>query len=416
MGAREASHSGTRVPLPPGVGPGRGLPPGVGWALAGVGLGVGGWGLYRFLAGHPGWAEAVAGGGALQGTMRGLSLVTGVVPFSLAEVLVLLLLIRHTWGAWADRSRAGEGGVGGAGMPTRRERVTRIGFRVVGDLGVLVFLFYLLWGVQYARPGIAVRLGVAPAGEVQSEEMEALLAAAVRATNAAYLELHGVEDLGSPTPAAPADEVAPFLDEAWGVAVRKWGLPRRMSNRHGTPKVSLASGLFRRLGVAGIYVPFTGEALLVRNLPGIASPRSMAHEMAHQRGVASESDANVLAFLTAREAEDPFVRYGAYAFLQTQWTGVLGTLDPEALERVLVEVLPGVARDLEDQWEFWEPARGRLGAAGRRVNHTMLRTHGIPEGVASYRGSAWVFVALARAGGPESILPAASTEFGPLLR
>jgi hypothetical protein len=291
------------------------------------------------------------------------------------------------------------------GRLTRREAFARSGVRLVGDAGILVFFFYVLWGVQYARPGVEGVLGVTPAGQIEAGELEALLTAAVRATNAQYLELHGQPDAGAPTPPTPLREATASLDAAWGVAVGKWGLPPRMAARYGHPKPLLSSGLVRRFGVSGIYFPFTAEALVLRDLPGIAMGRTLAHEMAHQRGVASESDANVLSFLVAREAADPRVRYAAYAFLQIQWTTALRALDREAADRALEAMFPGVIRDLGSQWLYWEPARGRIGEVGRQANHAMLRTHGVAEGVASYRGSSWVFVALARERGIEAILP-----------
>jgi hypothetical protein len=125
--------------------------------------------------------------------------------------------------------------------------------------------------------------------------------------------------------------------------------------------------------------------------------------MAHQRGFASESDANVLGFLASRGSSDPVTRYGAYFFLQRQLISALQRVSPAAAREVARMRDPGITRDLEHTREFWRPAQGIAGTIGSRVNDAMLRTHRIPEGVASYQGSVWVFIALAREGGDRAL-------------
>ena len=52
--------------------------------------------------------------------------------------------------------------------------------------------------------------------------------------------------------------------------------------------------------------------------PGVLLGKDLGHEMAHQRGFSSESDANVLGTLVAARSSDPLARYSAYSFLQRQ--------------------------------------------------------------------------------------------------
>jgi hypothetical protein len=109
----------------------------------------------------------------------------------------------------------------------------------------------------------------------------------------------------------------------------------------------------------------------------------------------------VLGFLVAQRSSDPATRYGAYFFLQRQLVSALQRIAPEAARDVAQLRDPGIVRDLEHLREFWRPAQGVAGEVGSRVNDAMLRSHRIPEGVASYQGSVWVFVALARSHGEE---------------
>jgi hypothetical protein len=362
--------------------------------LSWIAAGVGAWLAFRVLLHFPNFAEAVLGAGPIPLLTRGLSLVSGAIPFSLAEWVVLGFLVRQ-----------GVGAVGGVrevrrGVDGWARTLARGGLRFGQDVGVLVLLFYLLWGFHYARPGLEVRLGLAAAGELSVVELEELALHSLEAANRSYLDLHGVPDAGHPTPSLPPDSLVPALEAGWEAVAARFDLPSRVVRRHGAPKTWLATPLIRRMGVSGMYFPFTAEALALRDLPGARMPTTLAHEMAHQRGVASESDANALAFLVAREAPHPQARYAAHLFLRGQFLTALAGACPECAEPLRDLHLAGLRRDLADLTRYWLRFRGPLSETAGRMNHAMLRSHGIPEGTASYRGSTWILAALALEEGP----------------
>ncbi len=387
--------------------------------LVGIGAGILAWLLQRTLARSPEWGEAVAGNAVLREGRRGLSLLTGVVPFSLAELVTGITLL--ALGGWVFRAlRPRAGSVAGAIASSRpatgappftpapiaaSSRPALALLRLLGGVGFLYVGFQLLWGLQYTRPGVETFLGVEAAGEVDGDELAFLAEGAIRLMNLHYLEIHGVDDAGEPTPPPHRGAATRSLDEGWRLAVARWGLPHHLEEGHGAPKPFLFSGLVRRFGVSGMHFPFTGEALVQRHLPALATGTTLAHEMAHQRGVAVEADANVLAVLVARESTDARVRYAAYAFLHRQWLAALARIDGDRAVELASLRLPGVDRDIEALSTFWRPAAGVTGAVGSRVNDAMLRSQGVPEGVLSYRGSTWIFVALARKHGSGSLLP-----------
>ena len=50
------------------------------------------------------------------------------------------------------------------------------------------------------------------------------------------------------------------------------------------------------MGFSGYLNPFTLEAHINSTLPKISLPITIAHEMAHQNGIAAENDANFMGF------------------------------------------------------------------------------------------------------------------------
>lgn len=366
----------------------------IGRRFLGLTLGLIGWSGFRFLSARPDLARIVAGMGPVPAAMRGLSNLSAAIPFPLAEAVVLGFALRQGVGIWQGigEVRRGRASLLGAGF--------RGALRLGQDAGVLVFLFYALWGIQYARPGLEAHLGIEPAGEVAAPELRELAERAVERTNQLYEELHGADDIGEPTGAPALAQIVPSLEIGWDRVREDLRLPERVAVAHGSPKRILATPFVKRLGIAGIYFPFTGEALVLGDLPGVILGKDLGHEMAHQRGFSSESDANVLGTLVAARSADALARYSAYSFLQRQLVSALRRVSSTDAEEVVRGRSPGVRRDLADLAVYWQPAQTPVAAAASRVNDAMLRTHGVSEGVASYQGSTWMFIALARERGP----------------
>src|SRR5207237_4159011 len=77
----------------------------------------------------------------------------------------------------------------------------------------------------------------------------------------------------------------------------------------GRPKEVVLSPLMSYLGIAGIFIPFTGEANVNATLPDCEIPFTACHELAHQRGYAREDEANYIAYRACRAHPDRDFRY-----------------------------------------------------------------------------------------------------------
>ncbi len=77
-------------------------------------------------------------------------------------------------------------------------------------------------------------------------------------------------------------------------------------------KQSLYGRLGSLMGFYGYYNPFTGEAQLNLTQPRFLIPFVTCHEMAHQLGYASESEASFVGYLAAVESKDTLFHYSTY--------------------------------------------------------------------------------------------------------
>lgn len=66
-------------------------------------------------------------------------------------------------------------------------------------------------------------------------------------------------------------------------------------------------------GIAGIYIPFTCEAIVSSLEPAFTIPFIARHELAHAQGLADEGQATIDAYAQCISSEDECVRYSGYA-------------------------------------------------------------------------------------------------------
>jgi hypothetical protein len=230
--------------------------------------------------------------------------------------------------------------------------------------GALALWFLLAWGINYRRLPLAHSLGL----DVHPSEVGELLALAQELVQDANLAREGRAENGGVF-ALPQgrDET---LRQAAAEGVR--------------PKASRLSAALARLGISGIFVPFTGEPLVNDLLPDSELPWSAAHEVAHARGWAREDEANFLAFQACREHADPGFRYSAFLVASLYAVRALAEADPQAARPVSAQRSAAVRRDIEAVLAYQRRYEGRLADAGDRVNDLYLRAQGESRGVRSY--------------------------------
>lgn len=356
--------------------------------------------LFRLLSLVPSLVEATYGRALGPAVAWTLSRITAPVPFPVAEAAMA------AYGTWLLALAVGgiREAIGSAGALGRS--LGRGAARLARDGGLLLVSFYLLWGFHYARPSVEARLGLPDGGDASRRELVRLAERAVRATNAAYRAIHDTADAGEPTTLpAHGGRVRAALAEGWRRAAEEWGLPGHYGWSYGPVEAFVPDGALVLVGLGGFYFPWTGEAVVDGGTPASDLVQSIAHEQAHQRGVAPEDEASFMGFLAASRAPHPVARYSAYLFAQRHLMAAAASGGrTEIREELASERLPGVRRDLADLYAY---VRRRIRVAARvtrRVNDAYLKSQQVEGGVASYGLVTRLLVAQARADG-ERLFP-----------
>lgn len=179
------------------------------------------------------------------------------------------------------------------------------------------------------------------------------------------------------------DELNEKLNSAYARACEKYTFLQRLKSN---VKSIILSEPMTYTHISGVYTFFTGEANLNVNYPDYVLPYTMAHEMAHQRGIARENEANFVAFLVCLESDDQYVRYSAYLNMFEYLTNALYKADKEGYKDIIVTRLSdNVKRELIAYSEFFEKYDDTIiSDVSDAVNNSYLVSQGQVSGTRSY--------------------------------
>ncbi len=287
---------------------------------------------------------------------------SGSTPGTLGEILAMAL-IAFALGA----------------LVVRRSRV--LGSAVFA-LGLIVFPFYLSWGLAYGYPLLSTRLAASRESDAKASAV-LLVDLAERSARLAAGAAEG------PVSLAGADaEFLARVNAGLDAGFSRW--PERLEASpvrgvaFGPVKLSRLSFALSRLQISGFYFPWTGEAQIDAEMPRTLWPRVSGHERAHQRGFARENEATIIGMITCLSSPDPTVFYGGTLGLFVGFDRELARTDPDARRRIWATLPPRVAGDLRAEAAFWKRHEGVAGELSEKVNDTYLKAQGVRSGIASY--------------------------------
>lgn len=129
--------------------------------------------------------------------------------------------------------------------------------------------------------------------------------------------------------------------------------------------------------ISGVYTYFTGEANINTNFPDYTIPYTAAHEMAHQRGIAREDEANFIAFLVCIFSDDPYIRYSGYLEVYEYVASSLYSADKNYYSAVYSSLKTNVRAEMAAYSAFFDKYRENVVAnVSEAVNNSYLQIHG----------------------------------------
>ena len=302
--------------------------------------------------------------------LRGaLALLTSWIPFSLAEFLLLLIpvivfiFIR-------------------IGLNQNTDTWRDVGIYCASVLSVLSLVFSIFtlgFASGYRGTTLAEKLELQRHGATVEELYD---------TTAYFAELIKAET-DSIIFADDGFSVMPYsyetlngkLMEAYRKAGEKYDFLPTLNSR---VKPVMISEAMSYTHILGIYTFFTGEANINVTFPDYTIPATAAHELAHQRGIAREDEANFVAFLVCMESDDPYIRYSGYMSVYEYLASALNKADPKKYSEIAYSIPTEVNREMAAYYKFFQKYENSTAAdISGAINDTYLTIQGT-EGTKSY--------------------------------
>ncbi len=330
-------------------------------------------GLVHISSKYPALVEKFYSAGIYRPIGRILSKATGIFPFSVAELIVIILpavFIVYTVSSLVKAvSRRGINAI----------PLIKYITNALVIFSIALFSFLALWGLNYYRMPFAsiAGLDVQPASV---QELESLCRSLIERANAIRPEVSVDADGNIDIPGSSRD----ILNNCYKGYERIADKYPELAGSYGSPKPILLSELMNYTGICGIYFPFTGEANVNVSIPEATLPSTASHEMAHQRGFSREDEANYIAYLACTAHPDVNYKYSGILLALTNSMNALYKNDRDSYIELTKSYSEGVLHDLRALNEFWEQYEGPVERTSNKINNAYLKANKQKDGVRSY--------------------------------
>lgn len=290
------------------------------------------------------------------------------VPFSVTEwvilflaalgvVLLVLLIVRLIRRRWV--------------------KAYRTGMTILSVSAAMFALFCLWWGVLYYSDSFTEQAGL-ERRDISVQELETVTRYFAEQANAAGEHVERGED-----GVFRADKSDIFRRSAdiYGGAEQIFPCLAAPAVR---AKPVLLSRLLSYIRYTGFFFPYTAEANLNADSPACLLPSTIAHELAHLRGVAREDEANFCAVVACMESGDEDYRYSGTLLAYIYLGNALYRADYDAWREVYSTLSENVRADLRANNDYWARFETPAADVSEKVYESFLQTYGDDRGMQSY--------------------------------
>ncbi|MGB4657751.1 MAG: DUF3810 domain-containing protein [Mobilitalea sp.] len=306
-----------------------------------------------------------------------ISAVTGIFPFSVAEVMsgVLFILlvavgVRYIIDVTMEENEE-----------KKMER-KRIGYlNVLCSASVIVFLFVILAGLNYYRYPFIKYMNI----ELQDstiQELSELTESLTLQANELRKQIPKTDEDGVFQLSMNNYELAEITDDAFSLLSEKYPI---LKGNYGKAKPVIFSKVMSKTEITGIFFPFTMEANVNIDISDYTIPSTMLHELAHLRGFMREDEANYLAYLAGINSENIELQYSSTMLALITAGNALYRQNAEMYYKNRDLYSEGVVKDIIANSEYWQQYDDTvISNTSDKINDTYLKANNQTDGVKSY--------------------------------
>ena len=298
-------------------------------------------------------------------TLAAISSVTGLLPFALWEVLLVLLALLFIWSVVYTL--------------LQKKKFLSWASSIVLAISLLVFLFVGLWGLNHYCPPLSEEIGL----EVREYSRDELIAATkyyMAGANryAGEVERDENNDLVPQDFAELAARAGRSFEPLWEQ------YPVLRGSTAPIKKAALTWYPMSWMGFTGVFITYTAESTVNPDTFTASLPYTMCHEAAHRCTVAAEDEANFAAFLACESSKDADFLYSGYYSAFVYCYNALHKVDKQAAYALWDENCELLRQDCGGANTHYDQYEGKVQDVAQQVNDTYRTTFSEESGVQSY--------------------------------
>lgn len=317
----------------------------------------------------PQWIERIYSNGLYVYISNGSRVLFGWIPFSVGDVIYFIFgffILRWIFRKFKQKKT------------DERQNWKTISLEILSFFSVFYFLFHLLWATNYHRVPLFEKM------QIQKEYSDADLLDFTKKLIAKTNDIHSkIVKNDSLKVIFPYSQQQVFATNLKGYEKLSNDYPF-FKYENASIKKSLLSLPLTYMGFAGYLNPFTNEAQVNDMLPMPNFPTTAAHEMAHQLGYASESEANFIGYLASIKNDDLYYQYSGYSFALKYCLRNWKVRDEKVLDQLLPTIHPGILKNYEDSKKFWDQYESFIETGFKIFYDHFLKFNQQKDGLDSY--------------------------------
>lgn len=318
--------------------------------------------------------ESVYSDGIYQFTSVIQRFISSLFPFALGDFLYALLIVFCLWSVFRTLKKVYFKQIAGLAILLQS----------VNFILILYIVFKLLWGLNYSRPSISVRLGISNQ-KYTTKELILVGDFLIRRVNS-------IEEKLKETKAKRQYTIAALESRSKYSYDRLAKLNPFFTYRVPDVKPVIFSKLVTTIGIEGYYCPLSGEANVNMMLPAVELPFVTSHEISHELGIAREDEANLIGYLVSINSPDLYFQYSGYYNILRSVLFEIRIKSPEDFALLLKKINAGTLADFKEEQEFWSKYNGEMSAYMGTALDKFLKMNNQKKGVNSYQDIViWVY-------------------------
>ncbi len=297
--------------------------------------------------------------------------VFGSLKFSVGDVLYLLLIIFLLFKLYKKRKEV-------FSLKSWKTDWKQRSLTLLSYISIFYFFFNCLWGLNYHRVPLYAKMGIDK--NYTLEELQAFTKKMIAKTNEIHSKIVKDDSLQVVNP-YDIETIYTMTLNGYGSLGKKHSYFEYQSP---SIKKSLVSLPLTYMGFGGYLNPFTNEAQVNYKIPKYNFPTTVCHEMAHQIGYASESEANFIGYLASINNEDDYFQYSGYSYALKYCLSNLEKIEEGKSKEFLPLIHKGILKDFQETKDFWKSYQTPIDTFFHYFYDHFLKINQQKDGLESY--------------------------------